>query len=241
MWITKEVYRPPLCTVSKFSLLHMQIAQGFVPKADLARQRYPYLDRDLSFILRQMGGQEPVTGQRAGHVEDPGGAVRQCPRQGDCEGGGHDGVTRESRLQRVDHRRRPRSEVTAKTERKHTPIKKLKLTYLKLCNWDDGLSFRKGRGKISHGSSRCSIISAWVLRNHDFAFLILEAINQTGDKHRTINFMYERERLTGGPLPSIKILKMFYFFFPLQRGNGKCVLWLTLNYSSDDSKQMLWC
>lgn len=100
-----------------------------VTKADLARQKHHYLDRDLPFILWQVGRQEPVSGQRAGHVEDPGGAVWQRPCQGDGEGGGYHSVTWEPCLQWVDHWRCSRTEVTVQTERRRKHQLKKKKSY----------------------------------------------------------------------------------------------------------------
>lgn len=61
-----------------------------------------HLDRDLALLFGQMGGQEPVPGQGAGDVEDPGGPVGQRPGEREGKGAGHSCVPGEVHAQGVN-------------------------------------------------------------------------------------------------------------------------------------------
>lgn len=71
----------------------------------------PHLDGDLALVLGQVRGQEPVTRQRAGHVERSRRAVGQRPRQSHGEGTRHRRVPWEAGEQGVDDWRSSGSEV----------------------------------------------------------------------------------------------------------------------------------
>lgn len=68
-----------------------------------------------------MRSQEPVPGERAGHVERPRGAVREGPRERHRERAWDHRVPGETGVQRVDDRRSPGPEVS-ETHRQKAPI-----------------------------------------------------------------------------------------------------------------------